>query len=231
MTIKNLFYVLPLAFGILFTSCQKDQDISEEEVVETIEVSLKASEGGATAGAPEMSAMLVPYKSNNFCGFTNDTTITRVTNNWNRSVTWNWVVNCDANSAYESVVFTRSGTASYNGPRLTMNATLTGAVTATSIDSTHARHLMNGSFNRVGNSTYTGPRRTKSYSTDLTHTWVDVAVEKDTRHIVSGTGSVTLTGTVSNGNSFSRTGNIVYNGDGTATLTMDNGNVHTFNVR
>jgi hypothetical protein len=230
MTTRNLFYVLPLVFGILFTSCQKDQDISEEEVVETIEASLKASDGGAAAGAPEMSAMLVPVKSN-LCGFTNDTTITRSTSNWNRSVTWNWVVNCDANNDYENVVFTRSGTASYNGPRLTMNATLTGTITATRLDSAQATHLMNGTFNRVGNSTYTGPNRTRSYTTDLTHTWVDVAVEKDTRHIVSGTGTVVLTGTVSNGNSFNRSGNIVYNGDGTATLTMDNGNVYTFNVR
>ncbi len=231
MTARKLIYLLPFVLGILFTSCQKDQELTEEEVVETIEASLKAADGGAAASAPEMSALLVPYKSSALCGFTGDTTITRSTTNWNRSVAWNWVVNCDSNNEYDHVVFTRSGTASYNGPRLTMNATITGTVTATQLDSSQTSHLMNGTFNRQGNSTYTGPRRTKSYTTDFTHTWVNVEVEKGTRHIIAGTGSVTLTGAVDNGNSFSRTGSVVYNGDGTATLTMDNGNIYTFNVR
>ena len=235
MTMKNLkliYTLLPIfIFGVLLSSCQKEEEITEEELVETIEVTLKSSEGGAAKGGEEMAEMLLPYKSSTACGSSRDTTISRSTSNWNRTLNWNRKVNCDANNVYSNVVFTRNGTATYNGTRLAMNATLTGSATATQLDASFDNYLMNGSFNRQASATYTGPRRTKSYTTDITHTWVDVELEKGTRQIVGGTGAISISGTVDNGNSFSRTGSIVYNGDGTATLTMTNGNIYTINVR
>jgi hypothetical protein len=56
-----------------------------------------------------------------------------------------------------------------------------------------------------------------------------VEISKSTYEIIAGEGTVTVTGENSGGNSFSFTGSIVFNGDGTATLTL-NGTEYTINL-
>jgi hypothetical protein len=64
----------------------------------------------------------------------------------------------------------------------------------------------------------------------VVHNWTNINVNKDSRSIVSGTGTVNYSGSIA-GNTITRTGTIVYNGNGTATLTLDNGNVFTIQTR
>jgi hypothetical protein len=99
----NFFFLIPLAFAfsLLFSSCRKELEISEEDVVESIEAALK------TNGSEDMALISTPYKAA-ACGFTNDTTVTRSVSgtdfNWSRTANWNWVVNCDSNNAFKAAI-------------------------------------------------------------------------------------------------------------------------------
>jgi hypothetical protein len=208
-------------------SCKKDIELTEEDVVESIEAALK------TNGADDMSLISTPYKVN-FCGFTNDTTVTKSFAgsdfSWSRTANWSWIVNCDSNNAYNNVVFTESGTSSFEGPRIEWTATHGGSFTVSNLAVSEANFIVNGSMTRNAVGTVSSRRRSGNYSSTIVHNWTNISVNKDSRSIVSGTGSVNYNGTIE-GNTISRTGTLVYNGDGTATLTMDNGNIFTIQTR
>jgi hypothetical protein len=225
----KLFFLIPFAFAIslFFSSCRKEIEITEDDVVESIEAALKSN------GSEDMALISMPYKSA-ACGFTNDTTVTKSVSgldfNWSRTANWNWVVNCDSNNAYNNVVFTESGTSSFDGPRIEWTATHGGSFTVTKLSVLEANFEVNGSMTRNASGIITSRRRNANYTSTIVHNWTDINVNKDSRSIVSGTGTVSYSGTIG-ANTISRTGTIVYNGNGTATLTMDNGNVFTIQTR
>jgi len=55
-------------------------------------------------------------------------------------------------------------------------------------------------------------------------------LSKIDRKIISGTATITITGTGPKGNSFSYTGTITFNGDNTATLKITGGSSYTINL-
>lgn len=226
---KNFFFLIPLVlvFSLLLNACRKDTEISEEDVVESIESALK------TNGSEDMALISTPYKSAG-CGFTKDTTVTKSVNgtdfNWSRTANWNWVVNCDSNNAYNNVVFTESGNSSFDGPRIAWTATHGGTFTVSNLLVSEANYVVNGNMTRNANGTISARRRSENYTCTVVHNWTNINVNKDSRSIVSGTGTVNYTGSMA-GNTITRTGTLVYNGNGTATLTMDNGNVFTIQTR
>lgn len=225
----KLILLLAIAFAISFllSSCRKEIEISEDDVVESIEAALKSN------GAEDMALISSPYKSA-ACGFTNDTTVTKSMSgldfNWSRTANWNWVVNCDSNNAYNNVVFTESGTSNFDGPRIEWTATHGGAFTVNNLSVSEANFIVNGNMTRNASGIISARRRNANYTSTIVHNWTDINVNKDSRSIVSGTGSVSYSGTIG-GNTIIRTGTIVYNGNGTATLTMDNGNIFTIQTR
>ena len=225
----NFFFLIPLAFAfsLLFSSCRKEIEISEDDVVESIEATLK------TNGSEDMALISTPYKAA-ACGFTNDTIVTKSVSgtdfNWSRTANWNWVVNCDSNNAYNNVVFTESGSSTFEGPRLAWTATHGGSFTVSNLLVSEANYIVNGNMTRNASGTITSRRRSENYSSTVVHNWTNINVNKDSRSIVSGTGTVNYSGSIA-GNTITRTGTIVYNGNGTATLTLDNGNVFTIQTR
>lgn len=230
LTMKTKFFFLipfTFAFALLFTSCQKDNELTEEDIVESIEAALK------TNGSDEMSLISTPYKSA-ACGYTNDTTVMRSATGtgfaWSRTANWTWVVNCDVNNAYNNVVFTEGGNSTYYGPRVDWTATHTGSFTVTNLLVSEPNYIVNGSMTRNATGAVTTRRRSENYSSTIVHSWANVNVDKTSRSIVSGSGAVNYSGTMA-GNTVTRTGSLVYNGNGTATLTMDNGNVFTIQTR
>jgi hypothetical protein len=139
-------------------------------------------------------------------------------------------VNCDSNNAFNNVVFTESGSSTFEGPRLAWTATHGGSFTVSNLLVSEANYIVNGSMTRNAAGTITSRRRSENYTSTIVHSWTDINVNKDSRSIVSGTGTVNYSGSIA-GNTITRTGTIVYNGNGTATLTLDNGNVFNIQTR
>jgi hypothetical protein len=228
MKTKHFFLIsFTFVIAILFSSCKKEVELSEDDIVESIEAALK------TNGADDMSLISSPYKSAS-CGLSKDTTVTRTASgtdfSWSRTANWNWVVNCDTNNVYNNVVFTESGTSSFDGPRIEWTATHGGSFTVTNLAVSELNFIINGTMTRNASGTINSRRRSGNYTSTIVHNWTNMNVNKDNRNIVSGSGTVNYSGTIG-GNTISRTGTLVYNGDGTATLTMDNGNIFTIQTR
>jgi len=231
---KNPF-ILFIALGLLlcFASCKKDDDsnvLSDEEVATTIESSLQTSEGGSALNLDQIALAAQIYSHSAFCGLTKDTsmTVTGPTGRYTLACNWNWMVNC-INGVPTNIVYTLSGNSSYTGARVNMVATLAGNATVTNLV-TEGNYVLNGSFSRNGSSSIVTNNHTKNFSSSLNINLVNLGLAKSNRAITAGTGTVTLTGAISNGSAFSRTGSLVFHGDGTATLTMDNGKVFTINL-
>jgi hypothetical protein len=88
--------------------------------------------------------------------------------------------------------------------------------------------MINGSYTREGTQeSKIGNMRSFESLTNLALN--ELAISKTTQTVVSGNGTFLMTGTGSEGGTFSVEGSIVFNGDGTATVTV-NGNTYTITL-
>jgi hypothetical protein len=83
----------------------------------------------------------------------------------------------------------------------------------------------------VGTGTTVIRNRKKEFSYTNHLVFTNVRVRKTDHTIASGTGTAHCVGTVVDGKDFDRTAAIVFNGDGTYTVTLDNGQVFMFNLQ
>jgi hypothetical protein len=87
---------------------------------------------------------------------------------------------------------------------------------------------VNGEYKRAGSfQSKIGNKASGNSSVDITVT--NLTITKSNRKIASGSGTIAITGTGPKGGTFSYTGTIVFNGDETATLTI-NSNAYTVNL-
>ena len=91
-----------------------------------------------------------------------------------------------------------------------------------------ASYTLNGAFTRTGSHT-SKVRNQNTFDTNVSINITSVTVDKSTMKITGGTGTADVTCEVSNGNSYSFTGSLVFNGNGTATLTI-NGTDYTITL-
>lgn len=89
-------------------------------------------------------------------------------------------------------------------------------------------YVLNGTFLRSGS--FTSKTDTAKHgNSNLSVTVQNINFRKPGRTIASGTATFSLTGSVPKKGNFSFTGTLVFNGDGTAKLTV-NGSVYTVNL-
>ena len=156
------------------------------------------------------------------------------------SVTWSYFVkythtlNCNANEAPDNIVNTLAFHGDYSGPNISTTGTGTANATIAGLTVNATNFVINGEYKRAGSFTSkVGNKASGNSNVDITLT--NVTLSKPERKITGGTGTISVTGTSPKG-SFSFTGTIVFNGDGTATLTVSDASytidLHTgFRVR
>ena len=232
---KSLF-LFPFAFCLLFTSCQKDKDLStlvtlsDEEIVETIEAALKAPSGGSSIQIDEAVALASSSSSPGECGLTKDSVLTASgpQGHYSTQASWDWIVNCQG-LVPTDIDFNLMGKSAFDGSRLQMNASIPGQVNISNLI-TGTEYILNGMLSRNGNSTLSTAKEDKQFSSDITFTLIDIKIDKEDYSISSGVIEVTLGGAVTDGGAYDRTGTLTFNGDGTATLVLDNGNSYTITL-
>jgi hypothetical protein len=183
--------------------------------------------GGLTINSTGQSTSSVHQE----CGTTLTDSVTRaltidsVTVNYNFKYTH--TLNCN-NSVPDNLVNTLTYSGSFNGPRLTSSNSGSATVTIAGLSQSAANFVLNGEYKRSGSfQSKVGNDATGNSNVDIVGT--NITLSKPDRKILSGSATIAITGTGPRGNSFSFTGNIVFNGDNTATLTI-NGTVYTINV-
>jgi hypothetical protein len=132
------------------------------------------------------------------------------------------------NTVVQSATFTSASSGLYTKPRIESDDSSTFSATVTGLQSSSSTITYNATFERIGTQQLTTNLNTRSVSSDFSATIVDLIVGKSDYEVDSGTGTFSLTGTTNQGN-FSYNGSIVFNGDNTATITI-NGNQYTIDL-
>ncbi len=245
---KTLFLGL---LTLLFFSCSDDdnnsppQSVTDEEINEVLRSSL-VDEGGIIPDIDFMSSTLSNASSRPSNSITknlndnlslancNQTIMQSFSNSntigdrsWTISSNWSWTLNCDAQNNSISFDLDGNGTLDFDGPNLSKDINRTHDFNITGIEPAstewiyNANHTRNGLIqSNIGNQ--------NSMTTNLVYGSTDIVVSKSTEQIVSGTFEVDFTATLPNGNTVIRGATVVFNGNQTATVILENGN--TFEV-
>ncbi len=239
-SILQFFTLSLLAFCLAISSCKKDSDteqtaMTEEEAVETTEAIVASSTEDLTAVAEtsEQYSTATDNTPASYCGETYDTTwtLTNSTINAGGTYTSNWSlkVNCTVLQVPTSLDLGVNANGNYHSLLTTGTEAGEGTYALSGLLSSADNYVSNGGYSSTGSVTSkVGLKNTYTLVADLQFN--DLEIDKSTLVIASGTGSITLVATSSNGqNPVTFTGAITFNGGGNATLVIQ-GKSYTIQV-
>lgn len=167
------------------------------------------------------------------CGTTRSDTITKSSppgaeSSYSYTLGYSYTLNCNISNLADNVTGKINYSGSFNNPRMSSSNKGTGSFSLAGLTPTAAVYTFNGSILRSGSFA------SKTDSTNHGSINLDIEVHnliqhKPNRQIASGTATFVLTGNVPKKGNFAFTGNVTFNGDGTATLKV-NGTNYTVNL-
>jgi hypothetical protein len=240
---KWAFALTFMLMGLTFYSCTNDDNAGssttaqEQDAVDAISYSLSSGSNGlsrtmATAtsygaqqnlyvGTPLLECGQ-PYSANFEDAFTG-------TNySFSYSVSRTAQMSCTAEAQPSSFAYTATYQGTYDTPRMSSDDNAVGEWTVTGLDPATNTVTFNGSYVRNGTQV-SKVRNQNTFTSTLTYQLNSITVSKQTQSIVSGSASIDFAGIASNGNQFTRSGSVTFNGNGTATLVLG-GNTYTINL-
>ncbi|MBS1521518.1 MAG: hypothetical protein JST50_11005 [Bacteroidetes bacterium] len=167
------------------------------------------------------------------CGTTLTDSVTR--NITVDSVTVNYffkyahTLNCNSSNVPDNVIDTLNYKGSFDGPRLSSSNSGNAKVTIAGLSPSATDFVVNGQYTRDG-SFQSKVGNKASGNSHISIVGTNITLSKPGRKILSGTATINITGTGPKGNSFSYSGTITFNGDGTATLAWSGGASYTINL-
>jgi hypothetical protein len=238
----NLFIATMLLLGA--AACTKNGfvpnrggqlgNVTNSEAADMVSGSLSANSNGVADIATDVSLNAADLANSHVtCGATKSDSVSRqsqagASNAYSYKSTYNYVVVCNSSSQPDSL-FTRSVySGSFNNVYLSQSNSGSSIFGVSGLLPTATSYVIGGEFKSAGSFA------SKSDTTNHGSNNIDIAitgltVTKATRTIASGNANITVAGTVPKKGSFSFTGTLVFNGDHTATLTL-NGTVYTINL-
>jgi len=225
---KIIHFLLTSAFALTLFACSKDdtpdqQLVTDDEAVEIVETSVSSRSGGFTEASADM-AQQVPTALLGGCNQQGDTLLAHNGSNlfaaYNYSNNVSWLLTCSNLNVPQQIDFSTNATTSFDAQRWDGSGTATGNLTFSGLASLQTAYVCNGAYQYQGTVTGSVRNQNPTLTTDLDAVLTDLAIRKSDQYITGGTGNFTLT--VSNGAGQSQTisGAIVFNGDGTATVTI-----------
>ena len=236
----RLLIIAGLFFSILFTCCEKDDDnntvILNDEAVEIIVNSLSSSSYGFTSqveDAAELADSIYQEGKNaakNLKSVNADSTFT-ITNQPGSRITYEYTVSysygIQMNGLKPEFFFNFTTNGEYAAPRTTSSNQSQGEFIVSNLTAGYNNYLLNGSCSRTGSQTVKIDVE-REFSSTINFVMEDISIDKTSYEILGGSAEVTITGT-SNSASFDMEGSIVFNGNKSATLTI-NGIVYEINL-
>lgn len=214
--------------AFMFTSCDKKDEIvqalTESDAVEIIETAMQSNSGGLTTNLEDMSDQLMTAVSTGLlCDSIYMNTISKdhqgiqiqaeYTSDCTHEMTCN---NLNVPQTASATILT---TSAYSSPRIQSDDNSTFAAQATGLQPSSLLLNISGYFNQEGTQDINLMGQ-KSVSSTLIIDLDFIEVNKQNYHINAGSSTFSLTGTTSN-DSFSFVGDLVFNGDNSATVTIN----------
>lgn len=224
-----------LAFGALaLVSCKKDPEevqalISDIEAAEIVETAVAGRSAGVTVSTEDMAEILASLT----CGQPGDTTFQHSGSAGQASYTGTfdlgWLVTCSNLGVPQSAAFSLDGSTSFTAARWAGSGSGSGDLTATGLNPAATAYVFDGAYsssrNLTGNLRVVDP----NISTTTEITLDALTIRKSDKVITGGNATVVISATNTQGVSRTLNGTLVFNGDGTATVTV-NGYSHTFQL-
>ena len=236
---KLLF--VTLLTGALIMSCTKEEEkeaeiFATEEIADEIAAALGSSNSGISDEIVEIAQLSDDYISDLKSTLTDtvfsvDTSFTR-TNPSGSVVTYNYTFQMEYGYIFENGKLNRfyyngNASGSLDAPRIGSSDSRISDWILTGLEVSSSNYLLNGTTTRTGVS-QSKVRYKSNISSDSEITLTNVNINKSTLEIVEGTLEWNYTGTV-NGQSYTYSVIIVYQGNGMAELTI-NGIKYIINI-
>jgi len=246
---KGLFLAAGMSLLTLaFSACDRmssEDAISEDEVVDIIENTISSESEGYLAQVQDAADIVDSYESSSlkalvsdttlsqYCGMGFDSTITRSkttgTRTYSFEFSWAWSLSCTELDHPESFDFSFSGNGNYDALRMSSDDEFSTTFMLSGLEATSLEFMFNGTYTREGTQ-QSKVLDKQSFESKVVLSASDITLGKLSRTINGGEISFTLTGNSSGGDSFSKNGTIVLNGDGTATVSISNGGSHIIEI-
>lgn len=224
---------------LLLSSCKKEDDTNSATPLEAAEIignTFSNESGGATAF---IESSVQTTANDNAYLRTLSTTIPIVDTTFSNSLasqdqtrtftySWDFSINLKLNPTtygLDTLISQHTYTGTYTGPYATSTHSGNGKCYYTNLGTgtypnitVNTNWTMNGTYHREGTFTKIASGKVFTHQTNITFT--NVVVNKNTKKIVSGTATITFSGSITNQGDFSYTGTLTFNGNGTGTLTV-----------
>jgi hypothetical protein len=231
-----------LLFAAGFTSCAKEAvetgdqlTLSDEEALDILSGALVLGSEGITADAMEAAYIADGAVEKNLeileCGETADSLFTRTYNDLHLSAYYSnyltWGLSCTEFGLPSSLSFTREMDGSYETARLLSTDEAASEWTISQL-LTGPNYILNGSYVRTGQQG-SKVREMRTFTSTVSISVDKLNVDKGKQRITSGLATFQLTGNINDESAFSFTGDIVFLGDGSATVII-NGNSYAVDL-
>lgn len=216
------------------SSVKINANVSSDDAADMVAGSLSVNSNGFAGISNDVAVQSQVYADAHLaCGSTKTDTITKKSNtgasvSYSYGLGYSYTLNCNTSNIPDNVIGKVNYSGSFSNPRISESSSGNLLFTLAGLTPTATVYVLNGTFLRSG-SFASKTDTAKHGNSNLSVTVQNISFRKPGRTIASGTAAFSLTGSVPKKGNFSFTGTLVFNGDGTAKLTV-NGTVYTVNL-
>lgn len=236
-----------LSLALLFCfACESEDSVSPPETLSTDEAAeiVSASLADNSAGlnmmvsdvarTTESSLSEEMSSQSNSCGYTMDTVVSAnspsgAVSTYSYEFTYAYEIQCRDNGIPELLVVGSNYQGIYDGPRLLTENAGDASLSVSGFPISETAYVMEGTYDRSGDFESSVRNMTQSNST-ISFELSALTYDKRLEEISSGVASLTLSGTLKSGESYSYQGSLSFEGNGIAILTI-NGETYTIDLQ
>lgn len=215
------------------TSSGLTTNVSNSEAADMVASSLSLNSNGVANVSADVALDATTYSNAHLpCGTVKADSISRQSlagsaYTYSYNLKYNYTVMC-TNNVPDNLSGSLAYSGSFSGPNLSSANSGSAVFTVAGLSPTASSFVINGEYKRAGSF------KSKVDTTHAGNSNIDVVVSsltvtKPGRVITGGTATISVTGDVPKKGNFTYAGTLVFNSDGTATLTL-NGTVYKINL-
>lgn len=239
---KNKAWLFLSMFAVA-VACQDDEEpansITSEEAAVIVSSSLAANSSGVSFVSGKTADVTEDLLADNAggrvaaCGLSQNLDLSGsspdgATTTYSYDFSYKFKLNCNSESMPSAVSVNLSYSGAFDAPKLSAEHSGIAELGVSGLEETVADFLLNGLYKRSGS--FEDKAAVKSGSSSVEITLKDVAINKQTHQIISGSGTYVISGTVPDKGAFNYTGDITFLGADTAELNVK-GDKFTTNLK
>ncbi|MCA0366235.1 MAG: hypothetical protein LCH67_19515 [Bacteroidetes bacterium] len=201
--------------------------VSAEEASTMIQYAISSETAGLSTLVTDLSSLTKIKNTPSYCGKSKDSTVTKSKSSasslhsYSYSMNWSWILNCSTTKVPSSFTNKSSFSGQYKTPKVISSDNGESNMTIAGLDAQSTNYKYTGSYVKNGTQSLSIVQA-KDVTSTITLNITDIQVSKSTLKIQSGgKASVVIEGKSSTGKTFSYTGTIVFNGNGSATININ----------